>query len=645
MPTPTQVFSLTKPCTPPVVMGQTFAPDVEYNAGLWVTTVNDDALLAKFLQGGYYSRLELEECKSVVEAYALKVFDIGTANLALVTACAATAAASATALNDDEAVVTALAAKIAADSAKTTADAAATAADAAKTTADAAYAAAFATGTLTSDGTAPADGATVTLDAKTYTFKTALTPTEGQVLIGATTDASAALANLKSAINHTGTPDTDYKCAAVHPTVSAGAITATTLVLTAKSAGAGGDSIASTETSSHLSFGGTTLLRDPALASAASAADAAATAADAAAATADSDATAADTAYTDALSAAATAAAAKATDRSAQATALAAYAEAEALLDPILATYRRGTRALSKKNPFKLQEFTVSAFPVPFLAAQIDFGPDGKIYGCANNFGVDMSIHRIDPVTGVDEVFYTSTLLDAQINDLRWAPDGFLYLIGVNVGDSKHYFEKVSAAGAHVSQVDLTGKGMSFPSGLEVNADASDFYFADVVDHAVYQMTAAGTVTTLAGDVGVSGLDDGAGTAAKFHGPLGLAFTQDFLALLVCDAQNNSIRKIVLDGAVVSTVAGSTSGASGNLDGIGTAALMYDPQYIRRMPSIDGGRFYFNDNLNATIRVFDLPSGAVQSICPSNTDNGVAAGVVGGVEMVFSSGAALHKVL
>lgn len=89
---------------------------------------------------------------------------------------------------------------------------------------------------LTSDNTAPADGSTVTLGNKTYTFKTTLTPTEGEVLINSTAD--AALLNLIRAINHTGTPDTDYKCAAAHTQFTAdAAVTAHAITVRAKAAG------------------------------------------------------------------------------------------------------------------------------------------------------------------------------------------------------------------------------------------------------------------------------------------------------------------------------------------------------------------------------------------------------------------------
>lgn len=116
----------------------------------------------------------------------------------------------------------------------------------------------YATGTLTSDATAPSDGDTVTIGSKTYTFKTTLGTADGEVLIGGS--AANALSHLKEAVNLTGSPGTNYTTATTANTqVSAGTLTATTLVFTALSSGTAGNTIGSTETSSHLSFGGTTL--------------------------------------------------------------------------------------------------------------------------------------------------------------------------------------------------------------------------------------------------------------------------------------------------------------------------------------------------------------------------------------------------
>jgi hypothetical protein len=115
---------------------------------------------------------------------------------------------------------------------------------------------AAASGTLTISGT-PADGDTVTIGSKTYTFKTTLTPSANQVLIGGS--AANACANLASAINGTGNPGTDYASAtSVHTQVTATS-TASTVVVTARSVGTGSNSIATTETGANLSFGAATL--------------------------------------------------------------------------------------------------------------------------------------------------------------------------------------------------------------------------------------------------------------------------------------------------------------------------------------------------------------------------------------------------
>ena len=109
--------------------------------------------------------------------------------------------------------------------------------------------------TATSGGNQIAAGYTVTIDTKIYTFVTPVGNTEGNVLVGANDTAS--LLNLLNAINHTGTPDTDYKCAAVHPTVTATASTALTLTIAAKTKGV--STIATTKSGTEISWAHTTL--------------------------------------------------------------------------------------------------------------------------------------------------------------------------------------------------------------------------------------------------------------------------------------------------------------------------------------------------------------------------------------------------
>lgn len=114
--------------------------------------------------------------------------------------------------------------------------------------------------TITSDATAPSDGDTVTIGSTVYTFKTALSTGPDvpyEVLIGVS--AAVALDNLKAAINKDSGEGTTYATGTVaHPTFEATTNTNTTQLIVARTAGATYNSTATTETSSHLSWGATT---------------------------------------------------------------------------------------------------------------------------------------------------------------------------------------------------------------------------------------------------------------------------------------------------------------------------------------------------------------------------------------------------
>lgn len=119
----------------------------------------------------------------------------------------------------------------------------------------------FASTTLTSDATNVADGATVTIDTTTYTFKTALTNsgnTPYEILIGA--DAAHSLDNLKAAVNNTGTAGTTYGAGTLaHKSVVATTNTDTTQLIQAIVSGTAANSIVTTAVSAHLSWAGATM--------------------------------------------------------------------------------------------------------------------------------------------------------------------------------------------------------------------------------------------------------------------------------------------------------------------------------------------------------------------------------------------------
>ncbi|HZY39028.1 MAG TPA: putative Ig domain-containing protein, partial [Mucilaginibacter sp.] len=140
-------------------------------------------------------------------------------------------------------------------------------------------------------------------------------------------------------------------------------------------------------------------------------------------------------------------------------------------------------------------------------------------------------------------------------------------------------------------------------------------------------------VTTFAGSTsGTSGLTNGTGTAALFHGPWGIASDPSSGTLYVADEYNNEIRQITSAG-VVSLLAGSSTGASGSTDGTGTAALFLSPAGI----TTDGaGNLYVAESStvvtsatsNNDIRKIVASTGAVTRIAGSG--NGTSYGTTNG---------------
>lgn len=166
--------------------------------------------------------------------------------------------------------------------------------------------------------------------------------------------------------------------------------------------------------------------------------------------------------------------------------------------------------------------------------------------------------------------------------------------------------------------VDGTGAGASFnfPDGVAVDA-AGNVYVADSSNSLIRKITPAGVVTTLAGTAGTIGFADGPAATAKFWSPSGVAVDAAG-NVYVADTNNNRIRKITPAG-VVSTLAGSSTGAWGFTNGTGSAASFY---YPKDLVLDTAGNLYVADSGNNAIR--KVTQGGVVS-----TVAGGGIGVVG----------------
>ncbi len=140
------------------------------------------------------------------------------------------------------------------------------------------------------------------------------------------------------------------------------------------------------------------------------------------------------------------------------------------------------------------------------------------------------------------------------------------------------------------------------PQGLALDA-AGDLFVADTNNNAIRKLViATSVVTTVAGQAGASGSTDGANSQAQFHFPSGVAVDAAG-NIYVADTENSTLREIVPSGAV-NTPAGQ-AGVSGSTDGAGTAAAFAFPTGV----AVDSsGNVYVADTNNDTIRLAVIPA-------------------------------------
>lgn len=168
---------------------------------------------------------------------------------------------------------------------------------------------------------------------------------------------------------------------------------------------------------------------------------------------------------------------------------------------------------------------------------------------------------------------------------------------------------------------DGTGTGALFDNPQGITIDGANLYVCDADNNTIRKVAiATRVVTTFAGSPGVSGSNDGIGTAARFNGPFDI--TSDGINLYVSDTYNHTIRKIAIATGAVTTLAGSV-GLAGSTDGIGTAARFNKPQGI----TTDGINLYVTDTNNATIRKVTIATGEVTTFAGSASASGSDDGI------------------
>ncbi|EEF27264.1 nhl repeat-containing protein, putative [Ricinus communis] len=196
-----------------------------------------------------------------------------------------------------------------------------------------------------------------------------------------------------------------------------------------------------------------------------------------------------------------------------------------------------------------------------------------------------------------------------------------------------------------------SGKRTRFADPFGVALDRQgNLYVADGGDNnSIRKIDLDGVTTTLAG--GTEGYAEGAPTAAAFNTPSGLAIDAAG-NLYVADTGNNAIRKIGPDGTV-STLAGD--GLAGDKDGKGAGAQFNGPIGV----AVDAaGVVYVTDTYNDRIRRI-APDGTVTTVAGGkragmadgagaqalfDTPTGIALGASGALYIADTGNSAIRKI-
>ena len=174
-------------------------------------------------------------------------------------------------------------------------------------------------------------------------------------------------------------------------------------------------------------------------------------------------------------------------------------------------------------------------------------------------------------------------------------------------GAGRPYAFGTLAGSASIGSADGPSGAARFSGPASAAVDtAGNLYVADANNYTIRKITPSGVVTTLAGLAGHSGSADGAGGAARFAFPCSVA-VDPAGNLYVADRDNTTIRMVTPTGTV-STLAGSVGlPRFGNpVDGTGSAARFAGPTGV----AVDtAGNVYVADAYASTIRKI-APGGA-----------------------------------
>ncbi|VAW66703.1 hypothetical protein MNBD_GAMMA08-2516 [hydrothermal vent metagenome] len=253
--------------------------------------------------------------------------------------------------------------------------------------------------------------------------------------------------------------------------------------------------------------------------------------------------------------------------------------------------------------------------------------PDGIAIDSKNNLYVTdgNAVRKISPsgvVTTLAGIAYETGSTDGMGSVAR-----FIGVSGVATDRAGNVFvcdlesiRKITPSGevmTFVGDKDDAGP-IGYPTGIMI--DGEDNLYVTDSDHIIHKISSKGVVTLLAGVSGESGNKDGPNKRAQFAYPHGLAIDKAG-SIYIADTSNNAIRKISLDGKVI-TIVGSVEKKE-VFDDVGSAAHFDTPGLIAADKE---GSLYVVDYKSLLRKV--TPAGSVTTYSKGNW-NAINHGEIG----------------
>ncbi|MDX9784109.1 MAG: hypothetical protein RBT72_05065 [Spirochaetia bacterium] len=210
--------------------------------------------------------------------------------------------------------------------------------------------------------------------------------------------------------------------------------------------------------------------------------------------------------------------------------------------------------------------------------------------------GYDLEVRMSDRSFGPEPVWKKSArvfIAQGKTTTVTWTMDPSEMSLRPGV--------RTFAGGDTSGYLNGTGTGARFYYPSDIIMDGSgNLYVADANNHCIRKITPFGAVSTFAGS-GSAGFQDGIGAEATFREPTGIAISGS--TLYVADKGNHAIRKVLISNGTVTTVAGTgTAGNANNSSGI--LAQFSSPSGL----VVSGGYIYVADTLNHAIRKIRITS-------------------------------------